>query len=359
MLKQKIRVIFKSIIIKMLMLLYRLYNLFRVNKKFDINAIDKIVILHKKPLGLGDMVMLSPLYLLIIKNIEKKVYIVSEYDKFLDFKTAIWKKPSEVSSDFFSNAIVISPTLALPHLKYILYSKFYIGYFISNKLICNFSKIKYEYNAINEHYLEKVFIILDILSIEYKKDNFEYPKVITQKLELPENYIVIAPYANWEERQYPKDRYIALINKLLNKTNYDIVIVGSNNNIEIEFNLDITKQLNNNKILNLSGKTALKELNYILMQTKLYIGNDAGPSNIAYISAKKILVFFGSVFYENRLPLNSQIKKNIVALDDRNSCIQFPCFDGYNKPVCYNEKQYSCLDIGISEKQLFNIIRCI
>ena len=82
---------------------------------------------------------------------------------------------------------------------------------------------------------------------------------------------------------------------------------------------------------------------YIIKNSKCFIGNDSGPANIAYLIAKKSIVFFGSVDFENRLPLNSELKLNILALDSRHECKYFPCYDGYNKPDCENLDKYCCI----------------
>lgn len=98
-------------------------------------------------------------------------------------------------------------------------------------------------------------------------------------------------------------------------------------------------------------------MNCIIKNAILFIGNDSGPSNIAYIIAKKSLVFFGSVYHENRLPLNNKLKSNIIALDCRESCKYFPCYDGYSKPNCMNNDKYSCLsNTNISTKQLNKLL---
>jgi len=356
-LKQKLRVIFKSMVIKILMFLYKLFNLFKKKKEFNLENINKVIILHKKPLGLGDMVMLSPLYLLIIKHIKKDIYIVSDYDKFLDFETAIWKKPSEVDNSFFKNSLVISPTLTLPHLKYMLHAKYYIGYFISNKLLCNFSNIIYSYDAVNEHYLEKVFIILDILNIQYDNNNFEYAKVITKEVELPNNYIVIAPYANWEEKQYSVANYLLLIDKLLVlSNNYNIVLIGSSNLQELIFNNLIYNSISSDRLFNYTGKTSIIETNFIIQNSKITICNDSGPANISYITSPKTLVFFGAVNVQSILPKNDILKNNISVFTNNAECTKYPCYDGYNKPHCYNKEKFSCLNVSVSEKDLIKIL---
>jgi ADP-heptose:LPS heptosyltransferase len=343
----------KKTILKTLETFYNFVYLFKKKKSLNLETVDKVILLHTKPLGLGDMVLLSPFFILITK-LKKDIFIVSDYPEFLVFD-AKWLKRSEVNDEFFKNAVVISPTLALPHLKYALKAKYFIGYFISNKLISNFSNRNYRYDPVNNHYLDKTFPILEELNISYS-DEFEYPEVLQKKFEIDKEYILIAPYSNWEERQYSFENYVELLNNILKISNYYIIIVGSANEEEVNFNDLLVKNINSNKIINLTAKTNLKELNYLIANCKLYIGNDAGPSNIAYITAKKSLVFFGSVYYETRLPKNSLLRKKIKALDNRKCCKIFPCYDGYNKPSCSIENKYCCLDVKLSLEELKNIL---
>jgi ADP-heptose:LPS heptosyltransferase len=345
----------KKTILKTLETFYNFVYLFKKKKSLNLETVDKVILLHTKPLGLGDMVLLSPFFILITK-LKKDIFIVSDYPEFLVFD-AKWLKRSEVNDEFFKNAVVISPTLALPHLKYALKAKYFIGYFISNKLISNFSNKNYRYDPVNEHYLDKTFPILDELNISYSNE-FEYPKVFKKKFDLKINkkYIVVAPYANWKEKQYQLDNYVELLNNILKLSDYYILIVGSSNPTEVKFNNLIEENINSKRIINFTGKTTLQTLSYLISNSILYIGNDAGPSNIAYISAPKSLVFFGCVKYENILPKNKLLKEKIIVFNNRNCCKIFSCYDGYNKPTCSIENKYCCLDIKLSSEELKNLL---
>jgi len=358
MIKQKIRTIIKSIILRFLEIVYNTASIFKKKKVFSLESIDKVVLLHTKPLGLGDLVLLSPFYLLVIKNIQKPIFIVSDYPQFLEFYNTKWLKPDEVNDEFFKNSLVISPTLTLPHLKYIFKSKFYLGYFILNRLISNFSKKYYKYDAVNEHYLDKTFPILDELKISYDRNELKYPKVFdNSSLELPDQYVVFAPYANWKEKQYSKNNYLDIINKIYKINScVNIILIGSNNPEEIAFNKSIEDKLILKRCLNLTGKTSIMDINKIIKNSILFVGNDSGPANIAYISAPKTIVVFGAVNVDSIIPKNHQIKSNITVLNNSCSCGFYPCYDGYNKPYCKNFEKYSCLDVAIADDILKNIL---
>lgn len=344
----------KKLFKKTIFFILNFFSFFIKIKKIDSKNLN-IIILLRKPLGIGDLVMLSPFIFLVEKKFDN-IFIVSEYDEFLLFKKSKWIKPNSLDDNLLNNSLVISPTLAFSHLKYMFKSKYFLGYFTSNKLISNIVKINYRYNPKKEHYLKKTFPLMDILEIEYDKDNFIYPEIKCNEYRINNNYITIAPYSNWMERQYPFNNYIELIFQLLKVTNINIILIGSNNDDEKKFNKKIEKQINNNRVINLTGKTNILQMNHIIKNSKLFIGNDSGPANISYIISPKSLVFFGSVYFENRLPLNPLLSKNIKALDKRGNCQEFPCYDGYNKPFCKNSDKYCCLNVKISDKQLLSLL---
>ena len=122
--------------------IYRLFDtlsyLIPIKSRLELNSSIDIVILFQKPLGIGDLVMLSPLVILLEeKFIENNIYIVTEYEKFIDFDRASWIHPSNLNKNLLVNSIVISPMLVFTHLKYMFQAKYFIGYFLthSNKTI--------------------------------------------------------------------------------------------------------------------------------------------------------------------------------------------------------------------------------
>ena len=336
------RTFFKKIIFKIFNNLF----LIIINKRpLDLESVSDILILFQKPLGIGDLIMLSPLVLLLEETFKKhNIYIVTEYEKFIFFKKTVWIHPKALNKAVTKeNSIVISPMLTFSHLKYILKSKYFIGYFFSNKLVSNFMKNDYIYSLKNEHYLKKIYPILDAFNIRYNKDHFSYPKIISIDKVSDSNHIVIAPYVNWDERQFPQSKFVLLINFLLEVSSCKIILIGSDSPVEVEFNKQIEVMISSPRIDNQTGLTTLLGMNSLINNAKLFIGNDSGPSHIAYLTARKSLILFGSVRFEDRVPLSSKLTKNISCIDNRASCDYFPCYDGLSKPNCINKNKYSCV----------------
>jgi len=328
--------------------LFKLFNalsfLIPIKPHLELNSDTDVIILFKRPLGIGDLVMLSPLVILLEgKFIKNNIYIVTEYEKFIDFDRASWIHPSSFKKCSLANSIVISPMLVFTHLKYMFQSKYFIGYFFSNKLTSNFMKNEYKYSFTSGHYFRKIFPILDALDIEYDRENLSYPRFMTTDFACSSDDVVIAPYVNWKERQYPLFKFVSLIHLLLEICSSKIVLVGSDNPLEVEFNKQLEALISSSRLDNQTGCTTLLEMSYLISKAKLYIGNDSGPSHIAYLNARKSIVFFGSVRFEDRVPLNLKFTNNITCIDSRSNCNYFPCYDGLSKPNCVNDRKYSCI----------------
>jgi len=337
--------------------LFKLFNvlsfLIPIKSQLGLDGDTDVIILIQKPLGIGDLVMLSPLVILLEeKFIKNNIYIVTEYEKFIDFERASWINPSSSKKYSLANSIVISPMLVFTHLKYIFQSKYFIGYFFSNKLISNFMKNEYKYPFTSGHYFRKIFPVLDALDIEYDKENLIYPRIMTTNLGCNSNDVVIAPYVNWEERQFPLSRFVSLIHSLLKICNCKIVLIGSGNPLEVEFNKQLEALVSSSRVDNQTGCTTLLEMSDLISKSKLYIGNDSGPSHIAYLNARRSIVFFGSVRFEDRVPLNLKLTNNITCIDSRSDCNYFPCYDGLSEPNCINNRKYSCISNAVINNEL-------
>lgn len=336
------RVIFKK---SLFFLLDALLSLAPVARSYCPSKDSNIVVLMLKPLGIGDLVMLSPILILLREKFsQSNICLVTEYEEFIIADGVNWIHPRELSPSLLRNSLVISPSFTFKHLRYMFRSKYFLGYFSSNRLVSNFSKTQHKYSFTCEHYFEKVFPILDVLCIEYNRDKLPYPKINTG--EFNQNYrdaIVLAPYSNWPERQFPVEKYVDFIYLLLKYCDNDIVLIGSGSLSEISFNAQLGRLVHNSRVHDLTGRTSITQMCGLIAQARCYIGNDSGPSHIAYVLARKVLVFFGSVRYQDRIPLSSRLREKIQCIDSREECGRFPCYDGLAKPNCINSQRYSCI----------------
>jgi ADP-heptose:LPS heptosyltransferase len=102
-------------------------------------------------------------------------------------------------------------------------------------------------------------------------------------------YVVLAPSASFVPKRWPIKSFVALAQKLLATTSYKIVVLAGP---EDKF-CEAFQEINSDRLINLQGKTSLKESMSILSRTKVCIGNDSGMNHIAEAHGVPCLTIFG------------------------------------------------------------------
>lgn len=110
-----------------------------------------------------------------------------------------------------------------------------------------------------------------------------------EKLQTHKQWIAINPMASTQEKTWPSEHYIELINRLNQRyPDKHIVLTGGPNSKEVEFATHIQQQVNSS-CLNLVGKTTLTQLAAILKQATLVISPDTGPLHLANAVATPVI----------------------------------------------------------------------
>ena len=118
--------------------------------------------------------------------------------------------------------------------------------------------------------------IQDLLPVDHKIENTKLyisldEKEINEKLNI-ENYFALAPEAAWAQKQFPAQRYIGILNNIYKKFNLTPVLIGSS---KTSICKEIAKGYKN-KIINISGKTSLRQSLSIISNALFVIGGDTG-----------------------------------------------------------------------------------
>ena len=111
-------------------------------------------------------------------------------------------------------------------------------------------------------------------------------------------YLVIAPGASWEGKRWSASNFIELIQYIFERFNLDVVISGS----EAEFELCTRIQKQVPRVINLAGKTNLKEMTGILKGATLVIGNDSSAIHIANAVGTQSICILGGGHFGRFLP---------------------------------------------------------
>lgn len=126
-------------------------------------------------------------------------------------------------------------------------------------------------------------------SMEVKLDDSEVNREwnrLSSCFEIKENSLLIAPGSVWATKRWKKEHFLELSRK--NSTE-SIVLIGSP--AEQEICRWIAK--NNSNCIDISGKTQLIDLYFLMKKSKALISNDSGPMHMAAVASLPSISIFG------------------------------------------------------------------
>ena len=150
-------------------------------------------------------------------------------------------------------------------------------------------------------------------------------------------------------RKWPLENYAKLVRKLIQDENVYVAITGvASEKPDAQFIEDYVK---NKRVLDLTGKTTLKELIDLYNIGEILITNDSGPAHFASLTNIHILVFFGPETPELYKPLT----ENCTVMYSNFACS--PCVSAFNQRLspCNNNL---CLK-SIEVESVYGIVKKI
>lgn len=155
-------------------------------------------------------------------------------------------------------------------------------------------------------------------------------------------------------RKWAKENFISLAQKLLNyfENKTTIVITGSNR--EGAEGENICQKIGSNCVVNLAGKTTLKELMALYSVSDALITNDSGPGHFASMTDITDLVLFGP----ETPKLYGPIGKNVVCIESHLGCS--PCVNPFNHRFspCNNNLCMQSITVEIVLNKLIEAFAC-
>jgi lipopolysaccharide heptosyltransferase I len=101
----------------------------------------------------------------------------------------------------------------------------------------------------------------------------------------PARYAVLMPGANWLTKQWPVERFAALVGPLRERFGLDSVVAGGPDTSHLAEKIPATA--------NLAGRTNLRQLVALLERAELVVANDSGPMHIAAALGRPLVTPFG------------------------------------------------------------------
>lgn len=165
-------------------------------------------------------------------------------------------------------------------------------------------------------------------------------------------YVVLHPHPQWTYKQWTVAGWLE-VGRYLNGRGLRLVLSGGMAQEEIDYVDTIQRQLPDDTI-NLTGKTSLAQLAYIIARAKLYIGPDTGITHLAAATGVPVIALYGPTnpvkwapfpfgYQENVNPFvktgNQQVN-NICFVQGAGDCV--PCdLEGCDR---HRQSRSRCLD---------------
>lgn len=131
------------------------------------------------------------------------------------------------------------------------------------------------------------------------------------------DYIVVNIHSEASSRRLPILKAIGLITALQQRHVSEIVLVGGSK--DINYTQEVFEQLlHKERVINLAGKTSLKELIELMASSRVVLTTDSGPAHLANASGTYTVVLFGAGNERNTAPYNAG-NRSIIRLG------QLPC----------------------------------
>lgn len=188
------------------------------------------------------------------------------------------------------------------------------------------------------HQLAKEFVSAEPSPMKLYPDEKAFERVKTFQLK---KYVVISPASVWFTKQYPKEKWVELINHL--PVEFDVYLLGGKN--EEELCEAIRNQSKNFSVRNLAGKLSFLESAALMVKAEMNFSNDSGPLHIASaMNAPITAVFLSTVpaFGFGPRSNNSKIVETKEKLDCRPCGVHghMQCPKGHFKCAEIDYKQF-------------------
>ena len=138
-----------------------------------------------------------------------------------------------------------------------------------------------------------------------------------------DNYVAIACRAVAESRRWGIDNYTQLARRIVSEQGLKVVLVGGpDDRAEAE---KIVAAVGEADVVNLAGKTSLRESAAVLSRSLVFVGNDSGPAHLAASVGCPIVVLSGADNPTETSPISN--RKLLIRMDHLKciSCVKNKC----------------------------------
>ena len=291
----------------------------------------------------------------ILDNFFDAIYPLNTEQIFVDFQSKGYKKSlntiniflEQIEHEKFDVLVNLSFSSSSSYLASIIPATNKIGLFQNefNKIQINDKWSQILYSTVMRG-VYNPFSLVDLYkNIIGLKSQEKLPALIDKHSEL----VVVHPFASSERKTWKMEKWIELIYKTLkDNESITLTIVGAKNEIvksQLISENPLLKQFSE-RIVNLTGKTSIKEVAEILQEAKLFVGHDSMVGHLAaFFKTPTLTISLGNVRPIETTPYSA----NAHNIAPRTKC--FPCYptDKCEFTQCHHDISYQLAHSAIKE----------
>lgn len=179
------------------------------------------------------------------------------------------------------------------------------------------------------HIVQQYLDVIRYLGSKVEEPFFPMPELTEEKVQLKNmllekfsgstksDLVALVPGAGWVTKEWPEAYFIDLAKKLIEQGKKIVLVGGPAETAKAQL---IAENLPQEQVLNLTGKTNLKELAALMDNVGLCIGGDTGPVHIAAAMGCRIIALFGASSGHRAGPYGKQV----TIISTTEECA--PCF---------------------------------
>lgn len=177
-----------------------------------------------------------------------------------------------------------------------------------------------------------------------KETNESIDNMLQEKTSPNDTLIGISPFTNWTPKNWPKNKFVQLIGSLSRDIKNIKFLITAKDKADIF--ISKLKKSNPKSIIDMIGKTSLKDLIYLYQKLDLVITNDSGPLHLASALGTKYIGIFGPTNPKLTSPRSKTQGKIIFS----NKECSTPCYEKNCK------KNFICME-NISVEEISAIVK--
>ncbi len=155
-------------------------------------------------------------------------------------------------------------------------------------------------------------------------------------------------------KRWMPERFAGLINRIINELDGRVVLFGSESEIEISSLITSSLSVPPSTLLNMTGRTGLRQLASLIAECDAFITNDSGPMHMAAALLTPVVAIFGSTDRTETYPFGEGHR--IVCKDLKCSpCLKRECPVGTTRS---REGHLKCMD-DITTEDVFKTLKDI